>query len=67
MRMSLRCGCEISYREAAQVCPEHGKQAVVRVLGVPPPRIRGVAKGPHVETCDLPPHRGVIIGSEAES
>lgn len=67
MRLLLRCGCEIAYRENDHLCPAHGKQQIVRALGVPPPRIVGVATGPHVIPRDLPPWRGQIVGSEKES
>ena len=63
----LRCGCVIDFRENAEMlCPAHGKQAVARTVGMPKPRIRGLASGPLVETCDLPAWTGRIVGSEAK-
>lgn len=50
----LRCGCEVLFRDGeTPMCPAHGNQVVVRVLRMPPPRIRGTATGPHVTTEDL--------------
>lgn len=55
----LRCGCQIAFREGESPrCPQHGVQVVCRVLGMPPPRIRGVASGPLVVTEDLPAFTG---------
>jgi hypothetical protein len=56
-RLLLRCGCDVAFdktNDAAPVCPTHGNQAVVRVIGMPKPKIRGTATGPLVETIDLP-------------
>ena len=61
----LRCGCEIAFEDGrAPICPVHGLQPVARVLRMPPPRIRGVASGPHVQTEDLPAFSGRIVGTE---
>lgn len=55
----LRCGCEIRFSDGdAVVCPTHGPQIVARTVRMPPPRIRGVATGPHVQTQDLPAWTG---------
>lgn len=55
-RLLLRCGCVIQFRDGdAPICAEHGNQVIVRVLGMPKPRIRGVATGPLVRTEDLGP------------
>lgn len=63
----MRCGCVRAFDHSAVppkefICATHGPTGVSRVVGVPPPRIRGVAKGPHVETCDLAAHVGVLDG-----
>lgn len=64
MRLELKCGDVIDWTEGATVrCPVHGAQPVARVIGAPPPRIRGVASGPHVETCDLGPSSTRLVGS----
>lgn len=64
-RLLLRCGDTIPFKDgAAPICPVHGNQPVARVLNMPPPRIRGVARGPHVETVDLAPFAGRIVGTE---
>ena len=64
-QLLLRCGCTIAFRENEQiVCGVHGPQGVARVIGMPKPRIRGVASGPLVETCDLPAWTGRFAGSE---
>jgi hypothetical protein len=61
----LRCGCEVAYQEnATPLCPRHGPQGVARTLRMPPPRIRGVASGPHVETVDIGAWTGRLAGSE---
>lgn len=61
----LRCGCEVLFRDnEAPICPQHGLQAIARVLRMPPPRIRGVATGPHVQTMDLGAFTGRIAGNE---
>lgn len=61
----LRCGCDVVFREGEPpLCPQHGLQGIVRVLRMPPPRIRGVATGPHVHTEDLGAFVGRIAGSE---
>lgn len=65
MELLLRCGCVIPYDEAEPRCPQHGRVGVARVLNVPPPKIRGVATGPHVRTCDLPAFTGRIVGTQA--
>lgn len=50
----LRCGCEVAFRDGEKpLCPAHGNQVIVRVLRMGPPRIRGAATGPHVETTDV--------------
>lgn len=54
--LMLRCGCTLAFDETAKagpVCPTHGPQGVVRVVGMPKPRIRGTATGPLVEQVDL--------------
>ncbi len=61
----LRCGCQIPFLDGkAPICPTHGQQVIARVLRMPPPRIRGVARGPHVTTVDLAPFRGRLVGDE---
>lgn len=67
MTLLLRCGCTVPFSEQAPICPSHGNQAVVRVFGVPAPRIRGVASGPHVTTVDLDPFVGPIPGVEKDA
>lgn len=64
--MLLACGCERPFTDETPLCATHGWQRVVRVLGLPPPRIRGVATGPHVTPEDLAPWTGRIAGSEQE-
>lgn len=65
MRLLLRCGDVIAWTDGREPrCPLHGPQGVARVLEMPAPRIRGVATGPHVETTDLPPHHGRLIGTD---
>lgn len=65
MKLELRCGDVITWIEGHEViCPLHGPQGVARTIGAPPPRIRGVASGPHVQTMDLAPFTGRIVGSE---
>lgn len=64
----LRCGCEVRVpkdlpKDSSPLCPRHGPQGVERTLRVPPPRIRGVASGPHVTTEDLPAFVGRLTGS----
>jgi hypothetical protein len=60
----LRCGCAREFREGLDQtvcgtqCLPHGWS---RVVGMPPPRFRGVARGPHVQTTDLAPHTGRLI------
>lgn len=61
----LACGCRVAFSETP-LCPTHGRQRVVRAL-VGPPRIRGVALGPHVQTMDLSPFVGRLAGSEKQS
>jgi hypothetical protein len=59
----MRCGCTLTFDEtltAAPICPAHGNQPVVRVIGMPKPRIRGAAKGPLVETIDLGAFTGTL-------
>lgn len=63
----LRCGCAIAFDHRAVppkelICADHGPTGVARTVNVPAPRFRGVATGPHVETCDLAAHVGVIEG-----
>lgn len=59
----LRCGCTIAFREnGTPLCPQHGLQVIVRALGMPPPRIRGLATGPHVATEDLGAWTGGLTG-----
>jgi hypothetical protein len=61
----LRCGCEVPFKDNAQpVCPTHGPQGVASTRHMPKPRFRGTAKGPLVETMDLPPWAGVITGAQ---
>jgi hypothetical protein len=60
----LACGCEIAFREETPVCGFHGPQRVVRTVRMPPPKIRGVASGPHVSTEDLPAWTARITGTE---
>jgi hypothetical protein len=61
----LRCGCEVRFRDGElPLCPAHGQQVIVRVLRMPPPRIRGTATGPHVQTADLGAWTGRLVGSE---
>lgn len=65
VRLLLRCDCVVDFHENAQIiCPRHGPQGVARALNVPPPRIRGVASGPHVTTMDLAPSMARIAGTE---
>jgi hypothetical protein len=64
MQLELRCGDVIPYTDGEPICPVHGRQVVARTIGMRPPRIRGVATGPHVDTCDLPAWTGRIVGSE---
>jgi len=64
MKLLLACGCERAYAETAPVCPTHGAQRVVRTIGVGAPRIRGVARGPHVTPEDLAPWVGRLAESE---
>jgi hypothetical protein len=59
----LACGCTVRFSETP-LCATHGRQRVVRTSHVGPPRIRGVATGPHVVTMDLDPHVGQLAGSE---
>jgi len=66
-RLLLRCGCDIAFDDKdrsteAPICPTHGNQSVVRVLGMPKPRIRGCASGPLVKTEDLTPFVGKLTG-----
>lgn len=64
----LRCGCTIRFIDGkAPICPEHGNQPVARVLAMPKPTFRGTAKGPLVQTMDLPAHVGRLVGSDQES
>lgn len=52
----LRCGCQVAFREGhAPICPRHGNQSIARVINMAPPRVRGVATGPHVTPMDLEP------------
>jgi hypothetical protein len=61
----LKCGCRMSFEEDQQpICRTHGNQPIVRVLNMPPPRIRGTATGPLVRTEDLEPFRGRLVGPE---
>lgn len=65
-RLLLHCDCEIAFREDAEIlCPTHGKQRVVRTIGMPKPRIRGTATGPLVKTEDLSAWTGRLVGSES--
>jgi hypothetical protein len=64
----LRCGCEIAFRDGeTPLCPAHGNQAVVRVLRMPKPRIRGCASGPLVQTVDLGAFTGRLVGGEEKA
>jgi predicted ABC-type sugar transport system permease subunit len=68
-QLILRCGCSVPFdaaKTSAPICEMHGHQAVVRVLGLQKPRIRGVARGPLVECVDLPPFIGAL-GPEKET
>ena len=63
----LACGCLMSYRDGETPrCSRHGLQRVVRTVHMPPPRIRGVASGPCVQTLDLPAWMGRFAGSDAK-
>ena len=63
----LRCGCVVRFEDgAAPLCGRHGPQGVARTVGMPAPRIRGVAAGPHVETMDLPAFRGRLVSAEPQ-
>lgn len=67
-RLLLRCGCEVAFDHKASdapLCPTHGQQSVVRVVGMPKPRIRGTAIGPLVTTVDLPAWTGPLTGSDS--
>ena len=60
-RLLLACGDAVLFEDGeTPTCPTHGTQRVVRVLGMPAPRIRGVATGPHVQTEDLSPWLGKV-------
>lgn len=63
----LRCGCEVRFRDGeVPLCPRHGAQRVVRTVRMPPPRIRGVATGPHVTPEDLGAWTGRLTGSNGK-
>lgn len=62
----LRCGCTVRFDPkgdyiTAPICGEHGVTAIVRTVGMPAPRIRGIASGPHVQTTDVPVHTGRLV------
>lgn len=59
----MRCGCTLTFDETlktAPICPAHGNQPVVRVIGMRKPTIRGVARGPLVEQVALAPFTGTL-------
>lgn len=66
MRLELRCGCVIAFREDADiVCGTHGRQRVARTLGAPKPRFRGVCTGPYATPEDLSPSIRPLVGKDA--
>lgn len=61
----LACGCEVPFVEKeTPSCATHGAGRVVRTVQMPKPRIRGVASGPIVQTMDLTPFTGRLVGEE---
>jgi hypothetical protein len=63
----MRCGCTLTFdetRTTAPICPAHGNQPVVRVIGMPQAAIRGAAKGPLVERSISRLHRHAQQGLE---
>lgn len=61
----LACGCQVPFTErTAPRCATHGATRVLRTVGMPAPRIRGTATGPHVETVDLGPWLGRLAGGD---
>ena len=61
----LACGCQVRFVDnEPPSCSSHGPQRVVRTIGMPKPRFRGVATGPHVKTEDLPAWSGKIVETE---
>lgn len=63
--VELRCGCVLKFIEGETLqCLTHRETRIVQTRHMPPPRIRGVASGPHVTTMDLGAFTGRIAGSE---
>ncbi len=61
MRLALRCGCVVQFREGGTpLCGIHGVQSVVRVLDAPAPRFTGSVTGPHATTTDVAPYVGKV-------
>jgi hypothetical protein len=66
-RLLMRCGCEQPFVDGeSPQCQTHACRIVARVLGMPKPRIRGTAQGPLVQTVDLEPFVGRLVGSESK-
>lgn len=64
-RLLLRCGHTIDFRDGkSPVCPTHGNQVIVRVLGMRRPTFRGHCTGPLAKREDLPAFTGRIVGTE---
>ena len=57
--LALMCGCEVPFIDGdSPVCARHGRQRVVRVMRMPPPRFVGAVSGPHAQTSEL----GAFVG-----
>lgn len=66
-RLLMRCGCEVVFRDGeSPCCGTHQEVRVVRTIGMPAPRFRGTATGPHVTPEDLAPWTGQIVGADTK-
>lgn len=64
-QLLLACGCVVPFREGHEPqCVDHGRSRVVRVVGMPAPRFRGVVRGPVAEPVELDPFVGRLPGLE---
>lgn len=55
MRLLFRCGHEGQHKDGQEPICHCGCRGIARVIGAPPPRIVGVASGPHVKTQAMDP------------
>lgn len=65
-RLLLACGCDVSFVDGKPpACPTHGRQRVIRTVGMPKPTFRGHVRGPRAQPMDLTPFKGPLVESES--